>query len=337
LLPYPEAVFRGRPLLVAGLLLLSIPAAALSAGRPEGRAAGETTHLVSVPRGQVLDYWTPARMRSAQPLDPLIHRLPRLAAAPAPAVGERRVVRPARPAVAKATADGPTPLAGQVHDQTRYPARTHGKVFLTIPGQGDFECSGTAVRSPSHKLALSAGHCVYDDITRTWATNWIFVPAYDDGTAPFGRWPARKLATTDQWRSGDFRYDVGAATLARNRRDKRIQDVIGARGIVFNRERDKRYVAFGYPAAAPFDGEQPYRCDSRYQGDDQRSAPPRPMRIGCDMTGGASGGGWVIRDRYVASVTSYGYACLPLLCPEPDKLFGPYFGSTIERLYDSIR
>ena len=43
-----------------------------------------------------------------------------------------------------------------------YPRRTHGKVFMTIPGTGDFVCSGNVVRSHSHTLVWTAGHCVFD-------------------------------------------------------------------------------------------------------------------------------------------------------------------------------
>jgi hypothetical protein len=48
------------------------------------------------------------------------------------------------------------------------------------------------------------------------------------------------------------------------------------------------------------------------------------------MTGGSSGGGWVIRRgdrRYVASVTSYGYG------NQPNRLYGPYQGNVAQQLY----
>ena len=57
------------------------------------------------------------------------------------------------------------------------------------------------------------------------------------------------------------------------------------------------------------------------------------------MTGGSSGGGWVIDGGKVNSVVSYGYECtIPLpICdnPEEGKLFGPYFGDEIKQLYRS--
>jgi hypothetical protein len=118
--------------------------------------------------------------------------------------------------------------------------------------------------------------------------------------------------------------------------------VVGARGIAFNQGRDLRFDAFGYPAESPFPGDRLYRCSSRAQGKDS-GPPPEPTRIDCDMTGGSSGGGWVIGGRRVNSVVSYGYECTIPLCeifggnPEEGKLFGPYFGNVIQDLYRSQR
>jgi hypothetical protein len=59
------------------------------------------------------------------------------------------------------------------------------------------------------------------------------------------------------------------------------------------------------------------------------------------MTGGSSGGGWVVRERLVNSVVSYGYECtvpvFPCENPEEGKLFGPYFGDTVKQLYRSAQ
>jgi hypothetical protein len=220
-------------------------------------------------------------------------------------------------------------------DSSTYPGRTHGKVFLTIPGFGDFLCSGTVVRSGGRNLVLTAGHCVYDDISGQFATNWMFAPGFRDGRRPFGEWVGRQLATTSQWRSnGDLRYDVGVAVVDRDPNGRGVQDAVGALAIAFDQPRDQFYRAFGYPEQGRFDGQRLQRCDSPYRGADREFDPPRPMRIDCEMGGGSSGGGWVAPGRVVVSVTSYGYECLPLLpCPERDRLFGPYFGGAIEALY----
>jgi hypothetical protein len=288
----------------------------------------------SVPRWHAADgspatvrsYWTQARMRAARPADLL---------APTP------LRRPAAPAVASAAA---ATLHQRVRKTSSYPNRTEGKVFFTLPGGppdgGDYECSGTAVRSPSHSLAWTAGHCVFDPgvLGAGYATNWEFVPGYSGGRKPFGEWPASTLATTAQWRGtgilsgGDSAFDLGAATIAA-RAGRLLQDRIGARRIAFGASRNHVYDAFGYPAERPpqeFDGGHLFRCRSWYRGSDRKVGPPSPMRISCDMTAGASGGAWVLRrhDRgYVASVTSYGYS------DEPNTLYGPYQGEAARRLW----
>jgi hypothetical protein len=162
-------------------------------------------------------------------------------------------------------------------------------------------------------------------------TNFAFVPAYDRGATPYGTWPARKLATTKRWRrDGNLRFDVGAATV-RRRDGSALQSVVGARGIGFDQPRRQRYSIFGYPKEPPFDGEREYRCDSRYRGGDMSGGPgPKTMRLSCDMTPGASGGGWIAGETLL-SVTSYGYTS------RPGKLYGPYLSRTAKKLYKRMR
>jgi hypothetical protein len=251
------------------------------------------------------------------------------------------------PASGSGTASG---KATQVSGSSRYPKRTNGKVFFTIPpghgDSGDYECSGTAVRSHNRSLVWTAGHCGFaypedppplDALDcDCFVKKFEFVPAYRNGAKPYGEWPAAHLATTHQWKSsGDSAFDFTAATVGR-RHGKRLEDVIGARRIAFGQPRKVQYNAYGYPAYPPFDGEHLYRCTSGYQGEDGSEGPPHPIRITCDMNQGSSGGGWVIkrpyRDRfrhYVVSVTSYGYL------DEGGFLYGPYQGGVARKLYNS--
>ena len=271
-------------------------------------------------------YWTPRRMRQARPLD-LGRRAPSSTAQPD---GETDVA--------------PTPLTHsgvnrfEVQDTTAYPARVHGRVFLTFPGEGDFACSGTVIGSPAGNVAVSAGHCVFDaGFSDTWATNWTFVPGYHDGQSPFGEWVAGRLASTPEWVAGEggdegIRYDEGMAVMQPNG-STQLEQAVGARGIAFNQPREQLFRAFGYPAEQPpfeFTGERLFACDSPYGGDDTSVPPPRPMLIACDMTSGSSGGGWVIHDTYVNSLISYGYLF------QPNDLYGPYFDSEVAALYQDV-
>ena len=63
-----------------------------------------------------------------------------------------------------------------------------------------------------------------------------------------------------------------------------------------------------------------------------RSASPPTIAIGCDMTGGSSGGGWIVNMKdglgTLVSVNSYGYFS------QPDAMYGPYQGNAAEKLYE---
>ena len=261
-------------------------------------------------------YWTPERMENAIPLLPALD-------------GEGGANRGT--------------IAERVRRVKRGAKKTHGKVFMTFSGV-DYVCSGTSVNAPSDSLVWTAGHCVYEPgALGGKATNFEFVPAYKNGEAPFGEWPAEQLNATSQWKNGgliclpgisfggcgDVSYDLGAASVASSPQGRKLHERVGARGIDFNGPRDRTYKIYGYPAEGEFDGEHLYRCKSPYQGADNSAGNPKPMRATCDMTGGSSGGGWIAGGK-VASVVSYGYS------DEPNKLYGPYQGNAARALYDSI-
>jgi hypothetical protein len=245
---------------------------------------------------------------------------------PPSAPGSTRVPRMRRgvpPATAGASAFSPG-------SESVFPNRVHGRVFFTYPGQGDFACSGTAVSSPSRSLVISAGHCAHS--FGEWATNWVFVPGYRNGAAPYGKWHATRLAAPPPWVSSESSsYDLSAETVARNPAGRTLEDVVGARGIGFGQPRDQVYEAYGYPAEPPFDGERLFACRSEWQGNDPESGNPKTMGITCDMNQGASGGGWV-SNGLLLSVTSYCNGVV-LLCVG-GTLYGPYLGAGAQKLYE---
>jgi hypothetical protein len=290
--------------------LPALAAAAFAWAAPAHAAPADVARSAA----EVREYWTPERMESAIPLGPT--------GAADSAKGGR--------------------IAKRVRHVTARGKRTHGKVFLRLNGQ-NYVCSATSVDAPSGSLVWTAGHCVFEPGALgggEFATNWEFVPAYKDGKAPFGEWPAEKLNATSQWRNsgglgcvptitfcGNPSFDLAAADVAR-RNGKKLHQVVGSRDIVFNGPRDLTYKAYGYPVSG-FGGEHMYRCKSPFAGNDSGDEP-RPMRITCDMTGGSSGGGWVVGGA-VRSVVSYGYA------DEPNRLYGPYQGAAAKNLYDTIK
>jgi hypothetical protein len=283
------------------VLLLAILACALVAV-PAAQAARVQTKAVAQDKAAVKQYWTAERMRNARPADKTV-------------AGAPSVTRKA-PAAAAPAQQIPPPY-------TSAPTRTNGKVFFTDDGL-NYVCSGTAVLSGNKSVVWTAGHCVHDGASN-FHTNWTFVPAYADGSRPYGTWTARTLLTTSGWaNSGDFSFDNGAAVVSANG-GSALTDVVGGRNISFNYPRQQQYAAHGYPAAPPFNGQRLWVCNSPLIYDDTSANPPT-MGIDCDMTGGSSGGGWIVGSA-VASVNSYGYSTLP------NVMFGPYQGSVAQSLY----
>lgn len=290
-------------------------------------AAAQAYDTGESPR-EVREFWTPERMASAIPGDTLL-----AGATSAFPLG------PLDFGLDSSSQQQRTQTQ-KVENPKSKPWRAHGKVFFTLGGV-QYVCSGTSIKSRTESLVVTAGHCMYSEASG-YATNFMFAPAYDGGT-PFGEWTAKRLKATPQWEANEkINYDVGMATMFKLN-GKKLADRVGKRGVAFNKSRDVRFDAIGYPAEGKYEpGDKMYHCDGPAQGTDNGQGKPAPTRIDCDMTGGSSGGGWVVGDR-VNSVVSYGYECgigplpLPVPCnnPEEGKLFGPYFGSEIKRLYRS--
>lgn len=331
-------------------LLVGAPAASASEGVVDA-AVGESAQ-------EVREYWTPQRMRKAEPATSLLERRSAGRSAEAGArsapqggpifVDPRPAGDPRVPLAEAGIAEEPVPQhhaeanRDEITDTTAAPFRTHGRVFFTLGGS-PYTCSATSVSANNRSVVWTAGHCVYDRDEGGFATKWMFAPGYRNGNSPFGRWPARRLATTPQWRSdSSFKYDLGAAVVRTDGSGRTLAEVVGSRGIAFNQPRDQQYQVFGYPADVPFDGQRMYRCSAPYGGADNPGGPgPSTMYVACDMNSGSSGGGWVADGR-VLSVISYKYlddVCYPpplnLTCEM--HVYGPYQESVAAALYRSVR
>ncbi|MEW1753849.1 peptidase [Streptomyces angustmyceticus] len=301
---------------------------------PTGPAAAvQNSHRSPAPQTAASAFWTADRMRAAAPLDlaaparqpgtvvprsaPLTvsPTLPRLPKAPSPVS-----LRPA----ALPQAGGPWTGGGAV-------TKTTGRVFFTYQGR-TASCSGDAVTSSNKSTVLTAGHCV--KLGGAWHTNWVFVPGYHDGEAPYGKWSAAKTLSTPQWTaSEDINYDVGAAVVA-PLDGKKLTDVVGGQGLSFNSGYSQPMYAFGFPAAAPYDGSKLIYCsgttfkDPLFSGD---------HGLACNMTGGSSGGPWFTSfdektgTGLQSSVNSFGYQFWP------NTMFGPYFGDDAKNLYTTAQ
>jgi hypothetical protein len=230
---------------------------------------------------------------------------------------------------------------------TNLPDRLNGKVFFTMNGL-NYVCSGTVVNSTNKDMVDTAGHCVSDGFG-TFVYNWVFVPAYSSGKTkcntaatcyPYGRWTARTLATRAEWHNfSNLKQDLGYGVL-NTLNGRHIVNYLGGQGSTFNQSRTQTWKDYGYPQAAPFNGYDQKLCTSgRLANDNPEPTRPGPLtlRIHCNMTGGSSGGGWIVRMNssglgYVNSHNSYRYVSGPLA--NSDRMYGPYFGNEALSLYN---
>jgi hypothetical protein len=266
-------------------------------------AAFPVAHGAQESRGSVIRYWTPERMEQALPAER----------------GSRSFLA-AKPAKGSGTSTGVSAEVSQP-----YPS-TYGKVFFTSNSGVNYVCSGSAVVSANESVVWTAGHCVNEG-PGAFYKNFLFVPAYRDGAAPYGKFAGSTLYTTSGWQaSGEWGVDVGAVVVGLNDSGQTLSDAVNEAPLVFNAPRNQAYRLYGYPAAKKFSGQRMRVCQTSWLLDDT-SATPDTMGASCDMTGGSSGGAWVTSAGAIASVVSYGYSSLR------NVLFGPHLETEAQSLY----
>lgn len=284
----------------AGLLFAALPAGAAPGAHGNGgeSVSRHDAATTKAEQQRVADYWTADRMRSAVPAES----------------------RFARSMKGKPGGGGGSGTAVQETPQPRL-----GKVFFTEGGV-NYVCSGTATSSSNHDVVTTAGHCVNEG-PGAYVTNFAFVPAYDNGAAPYGKWTAKTLFTTTQWaNSGDFNYDAGFAVMNANSAGASLTDVVGSYPIGFNMAKGLTYTSYGYPAAKPYDGTSLWSCTGVARPDTNGGSTDQGLL--CSMTGGSSGGGWITGGT-LNSVNSFKYR------GDNTTMWGPYFGSVIQSTYNA--
>ena len=285
-----------------------------------GSSASVEHHQVSASASAVSAYWTSARMESAIDADRLV---------------QGHANANANAAASAVAAGAPVSTAGQQAQRrggSSLPPVSHiGKVFFTLGGL-NYVCSGNAVASANERTVSTAGHCLNEG-PGAFATNFAFVPAYQNGATPYGVWAATELHAPTAWsQNGDINYDTGFAVVASpSGSSATLSDTVGASGVAFNEARGLSYTAFGYPAARPFNGETLQGCSGTARDD---AYGTQSQGIPCDMTGGSSGGPWFIGSSASGvqnSVNSFGYSSVR------NTMFGPYWGTVIQSAYQAAQ
>ncbi|MFF4363021.1 trypsin-like serine peptidase [Streptomyces sp. NPDC001604] len=289
--------------------------------------------------------WNPDRMRKANDPDKGVDEND--------LSGDQGVTDPT-PAPVDAKAVAPTYHAN---------AAASGKVFFDSP-EGTMVCSATVVEDPAHpgksNLVWTAGHCVHAGRKGGWYRNIAFVPSYNNAgrsaaqlqnatreeAAPYGVWWGDWAQTSQQWiekggeTGGDgasYDYAVIHVTPEKGGNGKSLEETVGsALPVDFNAPavpKVSSITATGYPAAPPFDGQRMFQCTDRPGRLSINASDPTMYRIGCTMTGGSSGGGWVATGSdgkpALVSNTSIGPVTSGWLA-------GPRLGAVAKGVYDSV-
>ncbi|WP_241265788.1 trypsin-like serine peptidase [Streptomyces boncukensis] len=298
------------------------------------------------------DHWKPSRMRKAED-------------------NEKRVPANVRNTSGSASSGGggggssaaPSPVrAKSVPTPYTRHAAPAGKIFMDTP-QGPMVCSGTVVKDPrspgKSNLVATAGHCVHSGRSGGWLRNISFIPAYNNTglspsavrsagprqVAPYGQWWVKWAQTTNYWIQKGAKAGGGGAqqdfAVLRvepvNKTGKSLEETVGAAVKVNfqapSASRAPGVSSYGYPAAPPFNGARMYRCTDRPGTLTLDRTQPPLYRIGCTMTGGSSGGPWLVKGAggkaELVSVNSIG--------PRPATwLAGPRLGATAKGVFDAI-
>jgi V8-like Glu-specific endopeptidase len=310
---------RKLALVIAPFLLLSMLPATVAAGGPSERAQS---------RAEVLKYWTPERMKSAKWLDVEVDK----------ATGEGTLV-PRAGATIKSSSSGDLWPQSSTDDVTR----GTGRVYFAF-GHSAYICSGSVVTDSrtGYSVVLTAAHCVFDQKKQQFASQWLFIPAFDlsktytCGSTTYGCWNKVAIRTRSEFTSSrkltsnalqnDWAFVTVAGGGKQATSTAQLDTTVGGSfGLNATSAIGSTMTAIGYPAAAPYNGYELVYCRNSVGTDPNMGG--KTYKMLCDMTGGSSGGPWVSSSTttvgYTAqlrSLNSYGYT-------GDDSMYGPIFNS----------
>ena len=286
--------------------------------------------LIEAQNQKIRDFWTPARLKAAKSLDIILPKLPQGRSL----ASKNRSNRP--PSGVPGSMPPIRSRLIRTINSNGHQVYTTGKVFFHAP-DGDYMCSGAIVTSTTGDLVATAAHCVYDIDQHVWLTsNWVFIPAYSNGSRLYGTWPARNFIVLEAWTNyGDYNYDVAFVALS-TLGGWHIQSYLGSQGVGFNCARSDYTYSIGYPDNVD-DGNYQKSCVGYAQNSTDKESNYRGQKLACHMAGGASGGPWL---QYVDESSGMGYVTAVnsfIISSLGSYIYGPYFDSNIQSLYDSAK
>lgn len=300
--------------------MASTPAASPAAASP-----AVVIHRAAAPSPKaVLAYWTRARLRAAKPASVIIARTkPKAIPATGKQPGQPGQVAGGRPNGHAAVSRSPKTITPEAFPYPypydsftpswalwrTYPYEVNGKLFFVNNGSG-FVCSATAVASASgtsnENEIWTAGHCLVNTEANNqiYDSSAIFIPAYNGNLAnfdPFGEfvWNGGSATNTAWLNNSDLTEDEAAMTVGTSSTTGRtLGQAVGWDGFAWNQRPSEQFVAFGYPAASPYNGNnliEDIAATAAQDGAMSGANATKPVAIGNPMTGGSSGGAWNIR------------------------------------------
>lgn len=181
-----------------------------------------------------------------------------------------------------------------------FPHRWMGKLTFST-ASGSSSCSATVI---SGNNIVTAAHCVYDSTNNVWYSNWVFTPAYRNGTAPYGTFPATARWVLNSWinLTGSYsintwaRHDVAILKLGTNSAGQTINSAVGFAGRLWNASYNQLNFNSGYPARTYTDaliatGPAQYLRSCTNESFQQTT---ETLGGGCFWGRGISGGSWLI-------------------------------------------
>ena len=181
-------------------------------------------------------------------------------------------------------------LATPVKDPAKYPWSCNGKLFFTWKGDDYVGSAGSILL----EVLLTAGHNIFDQ--GEWSDNFLYYPAYPDLQKSYG-WS--RVAIFTAWQNdANYAFDYAMIML-----DSTLPDEVGSMGVIRDLSpKDRSWTAIGYPAAAPYSGNQMYQTTGDYV-----TGSTIITMNNNDLTQGSSGGNWlteISEESYVNGVQS---------------------------------
>ncbi len=181
-----------------------------------------------------------------------------------------------------------------------YPHLWSGKLTFTT-ASGGASCSATVI---SGNNIVTAAHCIYDTTANVFYSNWVFTPAYRNGSTPYGTFTAKTCTILTAWSSlsGNFnvstwpRYDVAVCTMNNNSAGQTLNGAVGRAGRLWNAGNSQLVFINGYPARTYTDaaiGNGPAQYLRSCTAETFLKAT-ETLGGGCNWGRGISGGSWLI-------------------------------------------